>query len=57
VDYGVSIVEVARAVRENVVAAVERMTGLEVVEVNVAVDDVKLPDEEDEEEQRETRVQ
>jgi uncharacterized alkaline shock family protein YloU len=56
VDYGVSIVDVARAVRENVIAAVERMTGLEVVEVNVAVGDVKLPDEEDEDE-RETRVQ
>lgn len=56
VDYGVSIVEVARAVRENVIAAVERMTGLEVVEVNVAVDDVKLPDEPDEDE-REQRVQ
>ena len=49
VDYGVSIGDVARAVRENVVAAVERMTGLEVVEVNIAVSDVKLPDEEDEE--------
>ncbi|GAA1884512.1 Asp23/Gls24 family envelope stress response protein [Streptantibioticus ferralitis] len=49
VDYGVSIVEVARAVRENVIAAVERMTSLEVVEVNIAVCDVKLPDEEDEE--------
>lgn len=49
VDYGVSITEVARAVRENVIAAVERMTGLEVVEVNIAVSDVKLPEEEDEE--------
>lgn len=49
VDYGVSIRDVARAVRENVVSAVERMTGLEVVEVNIAVSDVKLPDEEDEE--------
>ncbi|ANW20829.1 Asp23/Gls24 family envelope stress response protein [Streptomyces clavuligerus] len=49
VDYGVSISEVARAVRENVVSAVERMTGLEVVEVNIAVTDVKLPDEEDDE--------
>jgi len=49
VEYGVSIGEVARAVRENVVAAVERMTGLEVVEVNIAVTDVKLPDEEEEE--------
>jgi len=31
-----------------VIAAVERMTGLEVVEVNIAVGDVKLPDEEEE---------
>jgi uncharacterized alkaline shock family protein YloU len=50
VVYGVAISDVARAVRENVVAAVERMTGLEVVEVNIAVSDVKLPDEEEEEE-------
>ncbi|MBT2408228.1 MULTISPECIES: Asp23/Gls24 family envelope stress response protein [unclassified Streptomyces] len=49
VDYGVSIREVARAVRENVISAVERMAGLEVVEVNIAVSDVKLPDEEEEE--------
>ncbi|MFK4225696.1 Asp23/Gls24 family envelope stress response protein [Streptomyces sp. NPDC019890] len=49
VDYGVSISDVARAVRENVISAVERMTGLEVVEVNIAVSDVKLPDEEEEE--------
>ncbi|MCG0289229.1 Asp23/Gls24 family envelope stress response protein [Streptomyces sp. PSAA01] len=48
VDYGVSIADVARAVRENVIAAVERMTGLEVVEVNIAISDVKLPDEEEE---------
>ncbi|MFD9907399.1 Asp23/Gls24 family envelope stress response protein [Streptomyces sp. NPDC059063] len=52
VDYGVSIADVARAVRENVIAAVERMTGLEVVEVNIAVSDVKLPDDEDEEQPR-----
>lgn len=53
VVYGVSIADVARDVRENVVSAVERMTGLEVVEVNIAVSDVKLPDdEEDEPEQR-----
>ncbi|WP_394435126.1 Asp23/Gls24 family envelope stress response protein [Streptomyces sp. SGAir0957] len=49
VEYGVSIADTARAVRENVVVAVERMTGLEVVEVNIAVSDVKLPDEEDDE--------
>lgn len=57
VDYGVAISDVARAVRENVIAAVERMTGLEVVEVNLAVSDVKLPDEEDEEEETEPRLQ
>jgi uncharacterized alkaline shock family protein YloU len=51
VDYGVPIADVARTVRENVIAAVERMTGLEVVEVNIAVGDVKLPDEEDENEE------
>ncbi|MFG2024718.1 Asp23/Gls24 family envelope stress response protein [Streptomyces sp. NPDC048825] len=55
VDYGVSITDVAGAVRENVISAVERMTGLEVVEVNIAVSDVKLPEEEEEEE--ETRLQ
>lgn len=55
VDYGVAISDVARDVRENVVAAVERMTGLEVVEVNIAVSDVKLP--EDEEEEPEPRIQ
>lgn len=52
VEYGVSIADVARAVRENVVASVERMTGLEVVEVNVAVIDVRLPEEEEEPEPR-----
>ena len=55
VEYGVSIADVSREVRENVIAAVERMAGLEVVEVNIAVSDVKLPDEEEEE--PETRLQ
>ncbi|MEI5100996.1 Asp23/Gls24 family envelope stress response protein [Streptomyces sp. PmtG] len=45
VDYGVPITDVAHDVRENVIAAVERITGLEVVEVNVAVNDVHLPDD------------
>ncbi|MBB1242125.1 Asp23/Gls24 family envelope stress response protein [Streptomyces durbertensis] len=51
VDYGVSIVEVANSVRGNVISSVEQMTGLEVVEVNIAVSDVKLPDEEDDEDE------
>jgi uncharacterized alkaline shock family protein YloU len=49
VDYGVAINDVARAVRENVISSIGLMTGLEVVEVNIAVTDVKLPDEDDEE--------
>ncbi|GAA2678339.1 Asp23/Gls24 family envelope stress response protein [Streptomyces aculeolatus] len=49
VDYGFAIADLASEVRESVIAAVERMTGLEVVEVNIAVGDVKLPDDEDEE--------
>lgn len=50
VEYGVSVVDIARDVRTNVIAALERMTGLEVVEVNIVVDDVHLPDEEEPEE-------
>ncbi|MER6416002.1 Asp23/Gls24 family envelope stress response protein [Streptomyces humidus] len=50
VEYGYSVVEVSGDVRTDVIGAVERMTGLEVVEVNIAVDDVHLPDEEEAEE-------
>lgn len=56
VEYGVAIVDVAGDVRTNVITSVERMTGLEVVEVNITVDDVHLDDEEDAEE-GEGRVQ
>ena len=44
VDYGVSIPDVTQAVRDNVISRVERMTGLEVTEVNISVDDVYLGD-------------
>jgi uncharacterized alkaline shock family protein YloU len=47
VDYGVSIAELGRSIQRNVKQAVERMTGLHVVEVNVAVDDVYLPGDDD----------
>ncbi len=46
VEYGVSIVDVAQAVRRNVISSIEAMTGLEVTEVNVNVNDVHLPSEE-----------
>ncbi len=45
VDYGTSIVDVANAIRRNVIDSVEYSTGLEVVEVNVNVSDVHLPDD------------
>ena len=49
VEYGVSIAELGRSIQRNVKQTVERMTGLRVVEVNIAVDDVYLPtdDEQD----------
>lgn len=43
VEYGVSIPELAKDVRNNVIDAVEQMTGLEVVEVNINVNDVHIP--------------
>lgn len=42
VEYAVSIAELGRSIQRNVKQSVERMTGLRVVEVNVAVDDVYL---------------
>ncbi len=41
--YGQSIVETADAIRQNVIDQIESMTGLEVVEVNVSVDDLYIP--------------
>jgi uncharacterized alkaline shock family protein YloU len=44
-DYGVSIADLAQAVRRSVITSIERMTGLEVTEVNIDVNDVHLPDD------------
>lgn len=43
VEYGVSIAELGRSIQRNVKTSIERMTGLEVVEVNINVDDVHVP--------------
>ncbi|MEU4599833.1 Asp23/Gls24 family envelope stress response protein [Nocardia sp. NPDC023988] len=51
VEYGVAIAELARAVRRNVITAIEQMTGLEVVEVNINVNDVYIEDESDDQQQ------
>lgn len=46
-DYGVSIADLATGIRRNVIDAVERMTGLQVTEVNITVHDVYLFEEDD----------
>jgi uncharacterized alkaline shock family protein YloU len=59
VEYGYAIADVADGVRRNVIRTIERMTGLEVTEVNVAVGDIHIPGEEndeDESSQQEPRV-
>jgi len=56
VEYGVSIADLATGIRRNVINSVQRMTGLQVVEVNVSVDDIHLPTD-SEEETTESRVQ
>ncbi len=47
VEYGVAIADLAAAVRRNVIGAVERMTGLEVIEVTISVNDIHLAGEDD----------
>ncbi|GAB3823277.1 Asp23/Gls24 family envelope stress response protein [Kribbella italica] len=47
VEYGVGIADLAEGIRRNVISAVERMTGLEVTEVNIAVSDIHLEGEDD----------
>jgi uncharacterized alkaline shock family protein YloU len=44
VEYGRSIPQVTKAVRERVIQRVENLTGLEVTEVNIQVNDVILPE-------------
>nr|WP_026117130.1 Asp23/Gls24 family envelope stress response protein [Nocardiopsis valliformis] len=47
VEYGAAIQDLAAAVRRNVTNAVERMTGLEVTEINIKVDDIHLPEDDE----------
>lgn len=51
VEYGAQIVEVSNNIRKNIISAVERSTGLEVIEVNVNVSDVHLPTDDDADDQ------
>jgi uncharacterized alkaline shock family protein YloU len=56
VEYGVSIAELGRSIQRNVKTSIERMTGLDVVEVNINVDDVYLPDADSGDEPSPSRV-
>src|ERR1700761_8900234 len=56
VEYGVAIAELGRSIQRNVKQSVERMTGLRVVEVNIAVDDVYLPSDGDQDTAASSRV-
>ena len=57
VEYGSAIQDLAAAVRRNVSQAVERMTGLEVTEININVDDIHLPDDDEDQSDSGPRVQ
>ncbi|MBT9257744.1 Asp23/Gls24 family envelope stress response protein [Phycicoccus sp. KQZ13P-1] len=59
-EYGVAIADLATSVRRNVISAIERMTGLEVAEVNVTVQDIYLESEDnqdDDQDEKGSRVQ
>ena len=56
VEYGVSIADLGRSIQRNVKQAVERMTGLDVVEVNINVDDLYLPGSDDDQPDTPSRV-
>jgi uncharacterized alkaline shock family protein YloU len=45
IEYGHVVMDVARNVKHNVAGQTSRMLGLKVVEVNVIVDDVRMPGE------------
>jgi uncharacterized alkaline shock family protein YloU len=44
-EYGVSIVDLSHAIRRNVISSVEGLTGLEVTEVNISIDDVYIAED------------
>lgn len=48
VEYGLSIASLGQSIQRHVKQAVENLTGLKVVEVNVNVDEVFLPSSDDE---------
>ena len=57
VEYGVEIGELTKAIRRNVISAIERMTALEVTEVNIAVADVHVEGDDESDSDESSRVE
>jgi uncharacterized alkaline shock family protein YloU len=57
IDYGNSIPDVAWKIQDNVKQAIEGMTGLDVKAVNVHVQGVNFPDDEEEEEVEKSNIE
>jgi uncharacterized alkaline shock family protein YloU len=57
VAYGISIPQVAEAVRRNIINRVENLVGLRVTEVNITVNDVFFPEQEQQQRQLEQQRQ
>jgi uncharacterized alkaline shock family protein YloU len=57
VEYGESIPKVAQEIRDNVIRRIEGITGLAVTEVNVSVNDLYLPGDDEERSEEPARVQ
>ena len=56
-EYGVSIADLASGIRRNVIAAIERMTGLQVTEVNIEVQDVHVESDDDNKDDADTNAE
>lgn len=56
-EYGVSIADLAEGIRRNVISSVERMTGLEVTEVNITVNDIHTGEDNNDGEEKSPRVE
>ncbi|MGL5850559.1 MAG: Asp23/Gls24 family envelope stress response protein [Phycicoccus sp.] len=53
-EYGVAIADLSESVRRNVIRSLEQMTGLDVTEVNITVQDVYLESDDDGDRERGT---
>jgi len=57
VAYGISIPQIAEAVRRNIINRVENLVGLRVTEVNITVNDVFFPEQEQQQEQQQRQLE